>query len=305
MNKYPLISITIPCYNHEKYVEECLYSALEQDYPNKELIIINDGSKDNSSAVINAWIEKNKDKIPVTFIDRENRGIPKTANELIERSNGEYLVGLASDDKLLPGSITKRYEYLRDNPDKLAVIGDCEVTDTDGNILFKSALDNIPNINREIYTTEEGLRKQLIAFKIISGPILMVKKSLFEVIGKYDENLRAEDYDFYLKVAAGNLIGYVDYPVGQYRQHNTNHMSNCKGLINYCIEAEKSILKNMKRFKGYKLELIKAIISFRMQRYLKIKQLYVLEGGPDDKFITRIIVSTLRFFRSIKDLLRR
>ncbi|HSA06379.1 MAG TPA: glycosyltransferase [Candidatus Gastranaerophilales bacterium] len=278
MNSLPQITVIIAAYNHEKYVEECLDSVLKQDYPNKEIVIINDGSKDRTSELINDWISKHQDKISVIYKDRENRGITKTANELIELANGEYIAMLASDDRLLPDSLTKRYEYLRDNPSKQAVIGDCEIIDGCGNVVHHYT---VPKRERGIYKSDNGLVKKVIAFEIISGPILMVKKSIFDVIGKYDENLRAEDYDTFLRIAAKNLLGYVDSTVGQYREHGNNHISNPRSKISYCIEAEKVILKNMKDFEGYKVQLILAIIKFRTLKYKAYVKLFLIENSKN------------------------
>jgi glycosyltransferase involved in cell wall biosynthesis len=304
MSQYPLISITIPSYNHEKFVEECLDSVLAQDYPNKEIVIINDGSKDNTSAVIKNWIEKNGDKISITYVERENRGIPKTANELIGLAKGDYLVALASDDKLLPESIMKRYEFLRDNPQKLAVIGDCEMIDEEGTVHYKSAIESVYKISRNSYKTDEGIKEQILFFRLVSGPVLMVKKEIYSIIGMYDEGIKAEDYDSYLRMAAKNLIGFVDMPLGQYRQHKKNHVSNSKLMIHYFSEAERIILRNIKNFKGEEFKLLKAICYFRYLKYKKLKELYILEGGPDAKLSTKAIVIVLRFLRSIKNFLK-
>ena len=82
MNKPPLVSIIIPCYNHEQYVNYALSSIIEDTYPNIEIVIINDGSTDNSDGIINEWISQHQAKISIKYKNRGNRGLCKTLNEL-------------------------------------------------------------------------------------------------------------------------------------------------------------------------------------------------------------------------------
>lgn len=222
MNSYPLISVIISAYNHEKYVELALNSILEDDYPNKEIVIINDGSKDSTSKIIESWINNNKERIPVIYKDRENKGLVKTLNELIDMANGEFIVLLASDDFLLPGSLFARYNYLKTNPHKMAVIGDCIVVDSDGEKTHDSATFDIWGGNRKNYINPKALRKEIIFNFSVPGPVLMVDKKIYKKVGKYDENISYEDLDFYLKVAGLDLIGFIDSKVSAYRVHSTN-----------------------------------------------------------------------------------
>ena len=80
MSKEQLVSFLIPYYNHKQYVGQTLDSILNDTYPNKEVIIINDGSTDSDIGVINDWIERNSKTLPIKFISRENKGITKTFN---------------------------------------------------------------------------------------------------------------------------------------------------------------------------------------------------------------------------------
>jgi glycosyltransferase involved in cell wall biosynthesis len=277
MTPYPLVSIIIPSYNHETYVEECLDSVLAQDYPNKEIMILNDGSKDSTSTVIKNWIEKNGDKISVTFTERENRGIPKTLNELIGFARGQYLVLIASDDRLTPQSITARYEYLKNNPSKLAVVGDCKIINEDGHILHHSAVEEVHKVSKEAYQNDKSLKKLIINFKLLSGPALMVKKSVYTEIGEYDETLRSEDYDSFLKMTAKNLLGFVNVAVGEYRIHSKNH-ENTKSIINYAQDCEKVLLKNMKNFGiADKFDLFKMFLHFKKLKYKSMVKFYIKE----------------------------
>jgi alpha-1,3-rhamnosyltransferase len=76
-NNFPLVSVLIPFYNHNRFIKKTLDSILEDSYPNKEIIIINDGSTDPDDSNITAWIEDNSESIPVSYSKRENRGVTK------------------------------------------------------------------------------------------------------------------------------------------------------------------------------------------------------------------------------------
>ena len=99
----PLVSIVIPCYNHSQFVQETIQSIIDQDYENIELIIIDDGSKDNSVEVIQEMIPACEERfVRFEFRYRPNKGLCATLNEALEWCEGEYFSPLASDDIALP-----------------------------------------------------------------------------------------------------------------------------------------------------------------------------------------------------------
>src|ERR1043166_5503467 len=124
--EFPLVSVLIPCYTHAHYVVETLDSIVADDYPVKELVIINDGSRDNSDQVIRNWILSHDHLINIRYHARENLGICKTLNELVQMAKGAYLVFIASDDVLIPGSIKPRVEFLMQQRGKMVVVADAE-----------------------------------------------------------------------------------------------------------------------------------------------------------------------------------
>lgn len=96
MSRNPLISVVIPCYNYDKYVEEAIRSVLNQTYKNIELIVINDGSTDNSNSVI----RKLKEKYTFHYHSQSNKGIISTRNKGVDLAKGEYIIQLDADDAL-------------------------------------------------------------------------------------------------------------------------------------------------------------------------------------------------------------
>ena len=128
IEKNPLVSVVIPCFNHENFVQQTIQSVIDQDYKNIELIIIDDGSKDSS-------VEKIKSLVSVCvnrfdkfyFIHRINKGLCETLNEAIEICSGEYLCCIASDDIILNDKISYQVKYLENNSSSIGVFGGVEV----------------------------------------------------------------------------------------------------------------------------------------------------------------------------------
>ncbi|OPX84722.1 MAG: Chondroitin synthase [Pelotomaculum sp. PtaB.Bin104] len=250
----PLVSVIIPLYNHERFIVRCLESIVEDSYPIKEIIVLDDGSTDASAEMVQKWYLNNSERFVsrFKFIRRENRGLTKTLNELVSMAQGEYIVPVASDDYLLPGGIQARLEYLLDHPEKLAVFADCIVVDGNGGLLYNSGLTDLYQ-GRKKYLAHERLRAyELIFHWCIPGPVLMAKRDVYQVVGGYDESLFVEDWDFFLRLLSHNLLGFVDYPVAAYRLHGLNSVTN-KSLASRSNDSKyKTISKNLDNFSGLK-----------------------------------------------------
>jgi alpha-1,3-rhamnosyltransferase len=211
MDNSLLVSVIIPCYNHEKYVSEALESVFNQTYKNIELIVIDDESKDDSVSVVKE-IQK---RYPFTFITQENMGVCKTLNKAISLSKGEYIALLASDDYWDLSKIEKQIECLNSNPDS--------------EFCFTQAMEfDTHNIaHRKIFP------KSLLSGKVLNQVFLrqhvpagsmMFSRRLFDKLGGFDENLKEEDWDFVIRSAAITEFSAVNEPLFYYRSHETNIM---------------------------------------------------------------------------------
>jgi glycosyltransferase involved in cell wall biosynthesis len=284
-NEKPLISILIPLYNHERFIFQCLDSIINDPYPSKEIIILNDGSTDNSMEAVQKWQIKNKDKLSglsFTLKTRGNMGICKTLNELVSMAQGEYVALLASDDFLLPGGIQARADYLREHPDKLAVFADCTVVDNEGNTTHKSGIEDLFR-GRKRYILDETLRAYELVFHwCVPGPVFMARREAYQKVGLYDETLLVEDWDYYLRLVSHNALGFVDYAVASYRRHNTNMVKTISkmDLIDWPLDT---ISKNIGRFTGIKR------FALMVVKIRKIGEKHCFNG----KFITGITLRAL------------
>lgn len=269
---YPLVSIIIPSYNHEQYVVGALDSVLADTYPNKEIVIINDGSKDNSDYIINAWIAANNTKITVQYLNRENRGVTATLNQLVELSSGKYVVLLASDDALFGDTIAERVEILENNEPsgKLVLVSDALVIDTYDKVILQSSMTEHNRGNKLKYADDIGIMKETLLNPSISGATVMINKKIYDLVGKYPEDLLAEDWFFFQRAAALKAILFWDKPVSLYRVH-INNTSGLAAPINRQIALNRSIVKTYRRnFNRFPLAKFKMIALMQLLKYMRI-----------------------------------
>lgn len=246
----PLVSVLIPAFNHERFIERCLDSILEDSYPSKELVIIDDGSTDSTGQRIADWIERHRGEISVEYVQRENRGVAATLNELAARARGEYLRLGASDDYLLPGGLDTQVGYLLAHPRKWAVIGDSIVVDREGRVMHESGMRDLHHADLRLYSTDEGIRFAVISHWAIGGPVALVRKRALETVAGWNENLCIDDWDFFLRLAAHDAIGFIDARVCAYRIHgeNMSRTRNRKARIINLTEAQDVALRRQAMF---------------------------------------------------------
>ncbi len=248
---YPLVSILIPCYNHEKYITEALDSIIDDEYANKEIIIIDDGSRDNSVRLIESWIDLNQ-AAKVKFVKRPNKGLCATLNELVQIAEGKYLVVLASDDILCNNTLTERVRVLENNASKLVLVSDAMVINSEGVTIHESILRDFHNADKSNYFSDETILDEIIFRFSISGAVVMMNREIFNLIGPYPEDLKAEDLYFYLKSASLNKLMFLDRIVSKYRIHQNNTSGTNPELSKTVI---KTYLRTVRTIPGFKRKL--------------------------------------------------
>lgn len=213
----PLVTVAIPSYNHAHYIEECIRSVAMQNWKNIELIIIDDGSTDNSRENIDISLSKYKNNFKnIKKIFRENKGLSNTLNEALQESSGEYFMPLASDDTILPNKINLLIPLFQD--DFHAVYGGIQYIDPDG---------------KKIKRTHKGHDKQikfkdLLLFKEwLPAAGALFKKDALINIGGFDPKTKVEDLDILLRFTSqGYKIFFSSIIVAHYRIHETNTSKN-------------------------------------------------------------------------------
>ena len=241
---YPLVSIRIPLYNHEKYILNLLNSILIDNYPRKEILINDDFSSDNSLNLVKNFINCANINFPIKlFHEKKNNGVCHSINKLVNECSGDIILGIASDDELVPNSILPRVKKLLSS-DKLALITDCEVIDENGIKLYSSSIIDLYKNNYIKYSTDKLLAKNIILNWGIAGPSLIVKREIYSLTGLYDENDVLEDWSFYIKLISLNTLFFAPIMGAKYRIHPKNTSQSSKKnqvLFSQIMTAYKNI----------------------------------------------------------------
>ncbi len=247
-NKLPLISVLVPVYNHVDFVTTCLDSIRDNGWTRLELVIIDDGSKDNSYSIVSSWLEEHKNSFEKVSLETQiNSGVTKTLNRLISRSSGDFLVFIASDDYLLENSIQQRYEYLINNPTKLAVFTDAIGIDDQGKQICSSVIQERFHGRVSNLVDEHNIAKELILNWCVPGPVFMARKETYEEVGFYDEQYFIEDRYFYLKLLSKGKLGFINKSTAAYRLHagsSTGNKAKQIAVGSEVIKIERDLLEN-------------------------------------------------------------
>ena len=222
-NNYPLISIIIPCYNHEKYIEDSIQSIIEQTYSNIEFIIIDDGSKDQSVEKIQAMLPACEQRFErIYFNTRPNKGLCATLNEALMLCRGKYVSIIASDDIMLANKTKLQVDYLEKNSHVSGVFSGIEIIDSNNQIIDKRVSERTEYSFQEIFSNKHDLPALTQMYRL---------KDINEV-GGYDENIKIEDWFLLLKLTNQNkILRYIPEVLCQYRVHDENFSKNNMNMI--------------------------------------------------------------------------
>lgn len=227
------ISVIIPSYNHEKYISMAVNSVLAQSYENWELIIIDDGSKDNS------WEYLTSLQDPRINVSRhENKGAHATINEGLNKATGDFLTILNSDDMYASNRFEIFLNYLNNNPEISLVCSYIQIIDDKGKKLgIKEGWHNCepwlvdhPELS---YKTLNDFTANLIMSNFVSTTSnIFMRKNVYDTIGGMKNFRFVHDWDFLLRVAASFECAILDQPLMNYRIHGSNTISsNQKWLL--------------------------------------------------------------------------
>ncbi len=211
----PLVTVIIPSYNHEKYVEHSILSVVDQTYDNLEIIIIDDGSTDGTIDVIKKTISNIKNR-KVLFLTQKNIGLSCTLNKGINISTGELITCIASDDMYMQTRITELVDKIKNTSSHVgAVYSDGYFMTEYGEIGNRISMTRVVPISHNIH-------RELIVDNWIPGGCVLYKRHVFSECGLFNEEVIMEDYDFLLRMTRNFSLIYLDKPLYLYRMHQTN-----------------------------------------------------------------------------------
>jgi glycosyltransferase involved in cell wall biosynthesis len=261
----PLVSIIIPVYNGANYLDEAINSALNQTYPNIEILVINDGSNDNGATSLISKKYKNR----IRYFEKSNGGVSTALNYGIERSEGEWILWLSHDDIFLPNRVLDDINFANENPAIEIIYSDFATIDSKGKVI-----EFIKYEERHINTLQDMIVANGLHFCALS-----FKKRVLLKTGHFNEyNRTMQDVEMALKFSNNfTLFHNKDrlnthiriLPLKLFAKFNKyiisdmNHISNYIGkkevIDNYFYQLEKTgkslfygsfILGNYFRFLG-------------------------------------------------------
>lgn len=212
----PLVTVIIPSYNCEAYISETIECVLAQTYPNIELIVIDDGSTDNTKNVIRSYGEK------LTLISKENTGVCAARNLGIQKASGEYICLLDHDDYWFPDKISQQLELFKNHPETGVVYSHfaCWSPDRDGNFSDQSCVDIVPISNDIDYAFSGWIYHLLLLDCWVLTSTAMIRANVFEKCGLFDEQLPySEDWDLWLRISRNYQFIKLKCTTTLYRQH--------------------------------------------------------------------------------------
>jgi len=239
----PLVSVIVPCYNYADYIGDALRSVFSQCYENFELIVVDDGSTDNSADVIEQVLQglsPARRLKRVVFIKQENQGVSAALNAGLALANGVFVATFDADDVMPSGRLALQAAYLNSHPE-VGVLGGLAVRiDEHGALLPKKQKSR--KIRR--YDFEQALTDALV----VGGNIAMYRRDAMDAVGGYDPQIKIQDFQMTLKIAhAGYFIDVLPEVVTLYRKHGDSLSKNYKAELRYSME----VIEPYAQFKGY------------------------------------------------------
>jgi len=222
--------VIIASYNHARYIEASINSVINQTYKNIELLVIDDGSKDDSPAVLKRLQEQHGFDLRL----QANQGLARTLNDAIARAKGDLIVPFGSDDIMLPHRIATQVEYMNGKPEVGICSANIETIDQDGNVMGAREQRNRNLPFRRLDFDDLFLDRK-------PGPMaatLMLRREALEKVGGFNHDIRLEDVYIELSIArAGYFIDVLGEVLAQYRDHPTNTFKNGRFMVDNVLRT--------------------------------------------------------------------
>jgi len=223
----PLVSVIIPTFNRAWVLKEAIDSVLAQDFRDFELIVVDDGSTDNTGQILDAYHQD------LMVIRQPNKGVAR--NRGIVEAAGRLIAFLDSDDLWLPRKLSSQIDFFNSNP--AAVINQTE------EIWIRNGVRVNPRTRH--HKLSGMIFEPSLALCLVSPSAVMMKRSLFDEVGLFDEDLPAcEDYDLWLRISWRYPVHLIETPLIIKRGGHGDQLSKAPGLDKFRIQALKKIIES-------------------------------------------------------------
>jgi glycosyltransferase involved in cell wall biosynthesis len=229
IGKKPQVSVIIPTFNRGWILKEAIDSVLTQDYKDFELIVVDDGSTDNTSEILASY------GIDIRVLFQENKGVSATRNRGITEASGEYIAFLDSDDLWLPQKLSTQIKFFNQTPDALI----CQTEE----VWIRKGKRVNPKIRHK--KPSGMIFEPSLELCLVSPSAVMIRRVLFDRVGEFDVTLPAcEDYDLWLRISCRFPVYLIDTPLIIKRGGHNDQLSSMKGLDKFRIKAVEKIIKS-------------------------------------------------------------
>lgn len=301
------ISIILPTYNRAHLLKRAINSVLNQTFKNWELLIIDDGSTDNTKNIINDFSNDNR----IKYFYKENSGGPAGPRNMgINEATGEYIAFLDSDDEWLSEKLEKQLSLFNNTNFNIGFVG-CNV-----NIIEKLNDNTLKSSDYKIKYNGNILQNILESNFILSCSNVLTKKNILIQNGGFDTQLKyLDDWDMWIKISmSGYDFDFIKYPLFNYYIHETNITKNFNSyqiflekvtILNkykYFSEDTKKLLKTGLQFLSYNnevasIEYIKKSLSIKPYNLLSLASYHLLSRGNFCKQFLKFIIKSITYVK--------
>jgi glycosyltransferase involved in cell wall biosynthesis len=224
--RFPLVSVVIPAYNHGRYLAEAIESVLAQDYPARQVIVIDDGSTDETADVLQQYSRR------VEAISQANAGQSATINRGWHTARGQILSYLSADDRLASGALTTAVRALESDPALVMVYGDYDLIDSSSARV------------RRVIAPEFDYNAMITRLVCAPGPGVFLRRSAVERTGGWNSEFRqAPDLDYWLRLGLHGPFRRVPAVLAGFRVH--------PGSTSYAVTTEKRAAETVQMIEAF------------------------------------------------------
>jgi alpha-1,3-rhamnosyltransferase len=222
------VSVVVPSYNHALFVEATLRSIMKQTLQPEKLLVIDDGSSDDSPRIIERVL--NDCSFPCELVARENRGLCATLNEGFRRTHGDYFAYLGSDDLWLPDFLKARVALLAERSTAVLAYGHAYFVDEE-NAIIDSTAD-------WAHYADGDAREMLLQTTAPMSPTVLYRRDALEH-ERWNEDSKLEDYDLYLRLSAAGEFAFDAQILSAWRRHGRNVSWNQSLMLEEQLQAQR------------------------------------------------------------------
>jgi len=292
-----LVSVIIPSYNHACYIEQAVKSVWRQTYSNIELIVVDDGSRDNSLQILKELEDNSPIPMKVLY-HQENKGPAKTLNHGIQESSGDLITLLASDDYFHEDKIKKQISFFLNHQDSILVHSNYYTVDNN------KIIGSSKNIS-DSYPAEGNCFVSFVkSDSTIFSVTIMYPRSLYYKVGGYDECFAMEDLPFFLKALKYGAVGFIEdclvYKRGVAGSLGKQYLTLLQGSVGAYQKIKADIDKDLFELsidRLYRRFARSAILSGEFLIALKIIQEKRKENPRANVGVMWILESVIKYFR--------